>query len=176
MNKLVIITGISGSWKTTIQDKLLSRWWVRPINFTTRKPRSDSELDEYVFLDTDVYFEKMKRWDFLECTNYNGNWYGISSTLPKWDVCIVLDPIGREQVLEKLTRTYPDVKPICIYLDLAEELQQSRLQKRWDSDEQITARKRDNKWFSPSRDSVILNADNNVEALADEICEIFKKT
>ena len=176
MNKLLIITWISGSWKTTLQDELLSRWWVRPINFTTRKPRSDEELDEYVFLNTEQYFSKMKNWDFLESTNYNGNWYWVSSHLQEWDVCIVLDPIGREQALEKMTRLLPNLKPVCIYLDLSSDKQIDRLRKRWDSDEQIKARQRDFKWFSPSKSSHCLDANLETKKLADDICEIFKKT
>ena len=63
--RIVIITWVSCSGKTTLQNELLARWWNRPINFTTRKPRTEeanielwplfewddftaSEFDEYI--------------------------------------------------------------------------------------------------------------------------------
>lgn len=177
MNNLLIITGISASGKTTLQDELLNRWWKKPQNFTTRKPRSDNELDEYVFLDKDKYFIKMRNWDFMEHTNYNGNWYAISKYLPEWNICIVLDPVGREQVLEKVAREWLDYNITCVYLDINKWLQEQRLTNRWDSPEQKRMRKTDLQWFSPSLSSKVYSGVNDVNKLADEIeCEILKKT
>lgn len=177
MNNLLIITGISASGKTTLQNELLQRWWKRPQNFTTRKPRSDEELDEYIFLDKDKYFIKMANWDFLEHTNYNGNWYAISKYLPEWNICIVLDPVGREQVLEKVAREKLDYNVTCVYLDITKGLQQERLNNRWDSKEQITLRDTDLDWFSPSTKSKIYNGAEDVIKLSDDIeCEILNKT
>jgi guanylate kinase len=61
---------VSASGKTTLQEELLKRDWNRPYNFTTRKPRSEEELDEYVFITKEQFFEKMEKGDFLENTNY----------------------------------------------------------------------------------------------------------
>lgn len=177
MNNLVIITWVSGSWKTTIQEEMLQRWWKRPLNFTTRKPRNDWELDEYVFLDRDKYFIKMWNWDFLEHTNYNWNWYAISKYLPKWNVCIVLDPVGREQVLEKISREGLDYNVTCVYLDINRKTQDQRLTSRWDSKEQKAERKKDFNWFSPNSTWYVLDGTNEVKELVDYIeCEILEMT
>lgn len=177
MNNLLIITWVSASGKTTLQEELLKRWWDRPLNFTTRKPRSDEELDEYIFLDKDNYFIKMSKWDFLEHTNYNGNWYAVSKFLPKWNVCIVLDPVGREMVLEKVARENLDYNVTCVYLDINKSLQQQRLNKRGDTKEQKELRETDFKWFNPNVKSVIYNWAEDVTILADAIeCELLEKT
>ncbi len=165
MNKLIILTWISASWKTTTQEELMKRWWKRPINFTTREPRNDDELDEYIFLTKEQYFLKMQAGDFLEHTNYNGNWYGISNTLPEWNVCIVLDPVGREQVLEKIAREKREVEVRCIYLEISRELQEERLKERgteW-------ARSTDIEWFSPNWKSEIFDGSRSVISITDEL-------
>jgi len=54
---------------------MLERGWKRPINFTTRKPRSEREKDEYVFIDEKTFMTKFANGDFLEHTNFNGNYY-----------------------------------------------------------------------------------------------------
>lgn len=177
MNNLLIITWVSASGKTSIQEELLKRWWVRPINFTTRKPRSDEELDEYVFLDKDKYFIKLWKWDFLEHTNYNWNWYGVSKYLPNWNVCIVLDPVGREQVLEKIAREWLKYNVTCVYLEIDKKLQTERLNKRWDSPEQKKLRSVDFQWFSPNGNSLIFNWAEDIEVLANKIeCEALEMT
>lgn len=44
---VMILTWVSGSWKTTLQDKLIKEFWfTRPINYTTRLPRDKKSLDE----------------------------------------------------------------------------------------------------------------------------------
>ena len=123
MKTLVILTWPSWSGKTTLQQELLNRWWSRPLNFTTRKPRTkerienlsssppwedflSEELDEYIFLTEWQYMKKLINWDFLEHTNWYGNWYWMSKFLPEWDVIAILDPVGRAQVMEKAARIW----------------------------------------------------------------------
>lgn len=187
MNRLVIITWASASGKTTLQNELLNRWWVRPINFTTRDPRtpeaeselnSDNatgedftaeELDEYIFLTDEQFHLKLKKWDFLEHTNYNWNWYGVSKVLPSGSVCIVLDPVWRSQVLEKIARERLDYEVTTVFLDISKELQTERLAKRWDSKEEIAKRLEDFKWFHPTRNCLVLDWGIESSKLADII-------
>lgn len=209
MERLVIVTWISGSWKSTLQENVMREYgYTRPINFTTRKPRSkdaieelrenkiwwhrdevneteyeqpcwdfsSEELGEYIFLSQKQYFKKLANWDFLEHTNYNGNWYGVSSHLPDENMCIVLDPVWLEQVKEKMTRLYPEVKLVCIYLEINEEVQRERLEKRWDDEEKIKERMKDNKWFSPSKKSVVLDWTKSEIALLEEVWVVLKMT
>jgi len=166
--RLVIITWVSASGKTTLQDELLSRGWKRPINFTTRKPRSDDEMDEYLFLTEEQYFFKLRKWDFLEHTNYGWNWYGVWKALPEWeDVCVVLDPVGKTQVLEKIARENIDVKVDCFFLECSKELQKTRLEKRGDSAEEVEKRERDFKWMYPQNSDILVDGGWSWKLLAD---------
>lgn len=153
MNRIILITGVSASWKTTTQDELLKIWWKRPINFTTRQPRWDNELDEYVFLKRNQFLTKLWNGDFLENTNYWWNFYWVSKTVEemykKWEnVCIILDPIGRSQVMEYLSRKW--IPYDTYYLRITPKLQEERLYDRWDDDEEVYKRKRDFEWFHPT--------------------------
>jgi guanylate kinase len=173
--RIVLITWVSGSWKTTLQNRLLELWWVRPINFTTRKPRdtnidrvddewdySSKELQEYVFLDYDTYFKKLRSWDFIEHTHYNWNWYGIWWCMPKnKNVCIVVDPIGREQLVRDLTLSWHKVETYFISID--RETQLNRLIERGDDAKAINARKKDFEWFYPSKSCTILDWLDSIE-------------
>ena len=179
--RIITITGVSASGKTTLQEELLKRGWNKPLNYTTRKPRdkealhsldedgdfNSPELDEYIFLNENLFFKKLKNGDFLENTNYWWNKYGVNKIFPKWDICIILDPIGRSQVLEHFTRRWISVE--SYYIEITQELQLERLNKRGDNDKQILMRKRDFKWFSPTNKCKRLNGKEDPDVLADII-------
>jgi len=180
--RIIIITGVSCSWKTTLQNELLERGWNRPLNYTTRKPRdkealvsidaegdfNSKELDEYIFLSENNFFNKLKNWDFLENTNYNWNYYWVGRVwMPKWNIAIVLDPAWRSQVLEYYTKRGIEVE--TYYMDITKELQEERLIKRGDDEKQIIARKRDFKWFSATNKCIRLNWKEDPDILANLI-------
>jgi len=185
MSRIILLTGVSTSWKTTLQNELLNRGWSRPLNYTTRKPRDEnaltfvdedwdftsSELDEYIFISEKNFFKKLRNGDFLESTNYMGNRYwvigGGRTKLPEWDVCIILDPIWRSQVLEYFIRMWVEVE--TYYLEISQDTQLKRLADRGDTEKQVLRRKRDFKWFSPTNKCMRLNWEWSVEKLADII-------
>lgn len=168
MRRIIIITWVSWSWKTTLQEELLRRWWVRPLNFTTRNPRSDLEQDEYIFLTKEQYLYKFWMWDFLENTNYWWNMYAVSKYLPEeWNICIVLDPVGRAMASEYFIRN--NIEFETIYLDINEKIQEERFLKRWDSIEEVNKRKKDFNWFSPTNNCTILDWRTDVDILANLI-------
>ena len=160
--RIVIITWVSWSWKTTLQESLLKKGWKRPINFTTRKPRNENEVDEYVFLNKEQFVKKLINWDFLEFTQYNWNFYGVSNTLTEdANYCIILDPIWRAQVMNTLS--YKGISYETFYIDIDPEEQLKRLRKRGDTEEQIKLRLNDFKWFHPTPGCVLLNWETKVE-------------
>jgi guanylate kinase len=165
---IVLLTWVSCSWKTTLQKELLSRGWNRPINFTTRLPRNDWELDEYVFLTREQFDFKFNKWDFLEFTNFNWNKYGVSNTLKQnTKYIIILDAIGRSQVMEQLARKW--LQPKTFYLEISEEEQLKRLNDRGSPKEEIENRMKDRLWFHPTPNCVILNWSWSIKTLADII-------
>lgn len=160
--RIVIITWVSASWKTTLQEELLRRGWMRPVNFTTRRPREreaydidadwdyiSQELDEYVYTDRKTLLNKFANWDLLEVSQYWGNLYWVSKYFPKdKNVCIILDPSWREQVLSYYARLWKEVD--TVFLDIGKEEQERRLLLRGDRSDEILVRRTDFKWFFPT--------------------------
>ena len=186
--RLVIITGVSCSWKTTLQEEMIGRWWKRPINFTTRKPRSEwtledvdknfdlssTESEEYVFLKQSTFFEKLKNGDFLETTNYWWNWYWVSKFLPEGRTCVVLDPVGKAQVLQKIATEQLDIQVDTFFMETSRELQNERMKKRGDSEEEREKRKLDFNWMWVSHNDMIIDWAWSPKLLAD-IIENYKQ-
>lgn len=179
--RLVVITWVSGSGKTTIQDKMISSWeWSRPNNVTTRKPRdenifnsldwdwdySSDESNEYIFFDK-IKFEAFNdRWYFLETTNYWWNRYWILNALPKGNIVVIVDPIGRAEILRKKAIWELEEYSIeCFYIEIPRELQLERLTNRWDNPNEIKKRTTDFGWFKPQQWDIIINWNWSIDCL-----------
>jgi guanylate kinase len=169
VKRLVILTGISGSWKTCLQNELMNiYWWKAPINFTTRAPRSDDDKDEYVFLSEQQFFNKLRNWDFLEDTKGYDNYYAISRVLPDSDIVLVLDSAWREQVVKAMV--WIDTHSVeTYYLSLSDFQQECRLSKRGDSEEVKEKRKNDSSFITPSTSCTIINGEEPTSELAEWI-------
>lgn len=166
MSRIIILTWPSGSWKTTLQEKMLETGkWKRPLNCTTRQPRSDKELDEYVFLSKEQFLLDLERWYFLEHTNYNWNYYWVLNFVPKEELnyIIILDPVWRSMASEYFVRN--NIEFETFYLEITPEEQEQRLIKRGDSEEERIRRSNDFKWFSPTPQCKILSWNNSIECL-----------
>jgi hypothetical protein len=177
--EVVILTWVSGSWKTTIQEKLLELWRRRPINFTTREMRDESELDEYIFISKAQFLTKLKNWDFLEHVEYNGNFYGISNYFLRdsfkiwhkeykaanlWNkIVIVAEPVWREQIAVALSKAW--IKYKKYFLDIPPEVQYKRLVKRWDNILSIRERLNDFDTFCPTAKCHVLNWELDIDLL-----------
>ena len=170
---LLILTGVSTSWKTTLQKELMTRWWKSAINFTTREPRSEKERDEYVFIDKPTFMTKLINWDFIEHTDYNGEYYGASRFLPKGNVVMVLDPVGRAQVMSEYARK--DLSLNTAYLSISKDTQMKRLEERHMSVRDIEARHKDYQWFHKTKFCLELDGEMEVGRAAD-IVEANMKT
>lgn len=169
MNELLLITWVSASWKTTLQEELLRRWWSRPYNFTTREPRSDAELDEYVFLSKEQFLFKLKKWDFLEFTTYWWNFYWVSRALLWNKISIIVDPIWRGQIIEKVYREKLPYKIKTVFLEIDKKTQRERLNKRWDIEEEIKKRALDFNFFYPTPNCLILDWNLNTNELIEQL-------
>ena len=168
VNKIVLLTGVSWSGKTTLQEELIHRGWASPQHFTTRKPRGDEELDDYVFLTREQFLTKLGNWDFLEHMEFNWAWYSISKFLPKMkNVVIIVDPEGRQQLTKKFKREWVEYK--SYYLDIDKQTQTERLAKRGDEEETKKERSNDFDLFFPSPKCKILDWSLDATHLADII-------
>lgn len=163
--KIVVLTGISWSWKTTLQQEMLKRWWNSPYNYTTRSPRSEEEKDEYIFPSEEQFIKMLKKWHFIEWAYQYNTFYWMR--VNKDRTILVLTPEWREQV-----RRLTNWKAHFFYLHLSEDKQKERLIQRGDSEDTLKQRADDYKWMSPAVWDVVLDATKDVEVLADEIEKI----
>lgn len=172
MKTQIIFTWVSWSWKTTLMEKLLeeypSSFW-RPIQYTTRKPRDDKELDIYVFLTRTQFMDKLANGDFAEFTEYNWNLYAISSIInTSISNIFIVEPVGRSSL-----KKYFDINEIphkSYYLEISEEDTLKRLVGRWASVKEIESRLKDFKYFYPEVTDKVLDAtlpiDRNISHIA----------
>ena len=169
-NTVCLITGPSASGKTTLQKDLVNMGWGKPVNFTTREPRSDDELDEYVFIDESTFATKMSMGDFSEMTNYAGNLYAMTRHFDQdRKLAIIVDPVGKaalEAFFTKEGRRY-----FTVWIDCDEDTRLQRLLERGTSVKGIKERLSDAEWMkkvNPTYDLTLDGTLNHME-LASEV-------
>lgn len=111
--KLIIISGISGSGKSTVYKAMLERYeeYVVSISKTTRAPR-DYEVEgvDYFFCTREEFEDDIKNEKFLEYAEYVNNYYGTpkeyvdSQRALGKDVILEIEIQGAFQVKKK----YPE--------------------------------------------------------------------
>jgi guanylate kinase len=111
--RFVVISGPSGTGKTTIVQRLLDRSPVRlvkSVSATTRPPRKNEVPgDDYYFLSPEEFKARRERGEFIECAEVHGtgNWYGTLKSeiarareLGGWAL-LEIDVQGALQIMEK---------------------------------------------------------------------------
>lgn len=136
---IIVISGPGGVGKGTVVSRLLkkddqlhlSRSW------TTRDRRPSEPPDAYTFVDRPTFEAHIAREGFLEHAEFLGNLYGspFPEHLEAGDLILEIDVQGAEQIRHR------EPEALLIYLDApSPEVQEQRLRRRGDSDEQIQAR------------------------------------
>ena len=174
-NKIVIITWVSGSWKTTLHEMLKKRDGFNcPLHYTTRKPRNDKELDEYVFLTNEQFLTKLQNGDFSEHTVYNGNFYALSAHFDtQAKTAVILEPVGKWE-FEKYCRVNW-IKTLSIFLDIDEKKMEERLwMNRGESVQTIEQRKKDFLYFIPEGYDYVIDASWTAEETYNHVSHILK--
>lgn len=129
---IFVITGPTGSGKTTVKNYLNDKYNIPTIITHTTRPKRKNEIDgkDYYFEDEKSFSEK----NFLESVEYAGNKYGSSyegleKGFDKSDlVCIVLDTKGAITYKNKLD---DEIIPIFLKVKSNEDLKK-RMLKRGD--------------------------------------------
>lgn len=106
-NKLIVITGATGTGKTTVSDYLKEKYKIVPvITHTTRPPRFNEKNGEDYYFENDQSFEDNH---YLERVKYSNYQYGSSyeGLRKAWKVnpiaSIVLDTQGAITYAQKLS-------------------------------------------------------------------------
>ena len=77
MKRAIIIVGASGVGKTTVANVILENpQFCLVRSATTRKPREDGNVSEYIYLSSEEFGDAVKNGEMLEFTEYGGNFYG----------------------------------------------------------------------------------------------------
>jgi guanylate kinase len=180
---VAILLWVSGSWKTTIQEELINNYWfIKPITFTTRQPRSKKiydvdrywdfnceELDEYVFISEAQFIKKIKNWDFAEYNNYNWNWYWKSKYINKdKNNCLIVEPLWYISLMRYFNSEW--IPYISFYIDIDEETQEYRLWVlRRENYTEITKRKKDFEYFKSCNYDKIIDWSLDIKTISEII-------
>lgn len=145
--KLIILSGPSGVGKGAIITKLFANKSLNlaySVSITTRKPRNkEQEGINYFFVDVPTFLKHIKLNEFLEYTNFIGNYYGTSKNYvlslqnQGYNVILEIEVDGASQVLKNYQqRDGDDIISIFIMPPSYQELEQ-RIRMRASESEDI---------------------------------------
>lgn len=143
---LIVVSGPSGAGKDTIINEVIKRKninaWVS-ISMTSRLPRGKEENGkDYFFVTKEEFEDNIKKGNFLEYAEYNGNYYGtpkhkIDEYLNKGiDVILIIEIQGALQIKELI----PEALFIFIMPPSMEELKERLIARGTDSNDKIISR------------------------------------
>ena len=143
---LIVVSGPSGAGKDTIINEVIKRKninaWIS-ISMTSRLPRGNEENGkEYFFVTKEEFEDNIKKGNFLEYAEYNGNYYGtpkhkIDEYLNKGiDVILIIEIQGALQIKELI----PEALFIFIMPPSMDELKKRLIARGTDSNEKIISR------------------------------------
>ncbi len=172
---LILITWVSWSGKTTLQNHCLEKGMTTLYNYVTRSPREDSEIDSYIFLTEEQFEFKKANGELAEHVHYDNHYYWMSRrTLTGKDlvnevkdVVAIVTPDWREQLLE-LCKT-EGIECRTFFLGISETIQEERILKRGGDMELVRRRKSDFDEFFYTEDCLVLDGTENTEVLYTKI-------
>lgn len=164
---MLVLIGESGVGKTTIEDELIKKGYVRAISHTTREKRAnDVDGVNYFFVSREEMEELDKKGELAERIDFCGNVYALCKEQCKTDKIVVVAPEGLKQLLAK-----DDLDIFSVYLCAPDEVRKERMLGRGDTLEKAEERLAyDRETFAGIRDMVNITLDNSVKTL-DEIVE-----
>jgi guanylate kinase len=136
-NTLFLITGASGSGKTTVMRSIMDN---ELVSFTTRKSRS-GEVDgkDYIFISKEEFNHLLTNDGLMEQTEYSGQFYGLTrqefeTKIANGHVFFICDVNGMTQ----MKTLYDNCISIFIYAEKEDAIKQMKL--RGDNEESINKR------------------------------------
>ncbi|UXO88818.1 guanylate kinase [Bacillus safensis] len=114
MNKLIVLSGHSGSGKTSLMRQVMKN---EVVSFTTRKPRQ-GEIDgvDYKFISLEKFEELKEKSKLIEQIKYSGNYYGIDqeefeNKMSLGNAFVIVDYHGMQQI----KKMYPNCVTLFLY-------------------------------------------------------------
>jgi guanylate kinase len=166
---LLVISSPSGTGKTTIAEKLLSRHpeFIKSISFTTRdKRKGEKEGKDYSFLSREAFLKKIKKGELIEWAEVYESYYGTPQKIvrkalkEKKVLLMVIDVRGGLEIKRK----YPQSVLVFVLPPSFTELKR-RMRKRGAEvknlqDLRLNAALKEIR-FLPNYDYVVVNNDLN---------------
>ncbi len=181
MAPLIVITGTSGSGKSTIVKQMLERHLVDAVRFvtcTTRPPRPDeTDGTSYWFMTKEAFEKDLAANGFFEHAVVYNHYYGSSKhkleAMLGQDkpVLVILDVQGAETV----RHLYPQTK--TIFIDAPDDMLERRLKEREPDPEVIAERLRhieEERRFKPTADAVVESLDGALEEAIEATAEAIR--
>lgn len=172
----LILTWVSWSWKSTILTWLLSTFptiYWRPIQYTTRKPRSEAEKDEYVFLTQQQFLRKLINGDFIEYVEYNKELYAIGKYFDKNKTNIfIAEPVWREAL--KRYFKLNNIPFVAVFIEINKDEARRRLEGRGSKVFETDVRLKDFKYFLPSEGDAVIEWDYKPISVMNDVHKLIK--
>ncbi|MCF0123136.1 MAG: guanylate kinase [Ruminiclostridium sp.] len=142
---LIVLSGFSGVGKNTVISQVLAQ---RPeihfsVSFTTRAPRTgEVNGKDYNFVTREEFQARIRRGEFLEYAEYNGNYYGTSMKVIRdkleqgVDVLLEIEVQGAAAVMDKM----PEAVSVFLVPPSFEELSRRLYARGTDDEETIQKR------------------------------------
>jgi guanylate kinase len=137
VNKLILVSGHSGSGKTSIMKSLMDN---EVISFTTREKRTgEREGADYKFISLQQFKQMKNENRLIEWVEYSGNFYGIDSDefeqkINKDHAFCIVDYHGMKQFKDY----YPNCCTIFLYTPYEQAFHQ--MKSRGDEEDKIQSR------------------------------------
>lgn len=163
---MIVLTGKSGSGKSTIEKELIKNGYEKIVSYTTRNKR-DNEIDgvDYHFITVENFMKLEKQGVFAEYTCYGDNYYSVAKKDCNEGKVLVVEKDGLIQLKKN------KVEMVSFYIDVDVETRYQRMIK--DKREKILCRiEKDGVVFEGIEkkvDYVIKNYDNQLQKCVEEI-------
>lgn len=118
---IITLTGPSCAGKTTLEEMLVARGFVRAISTTTRPKRAGEVNGEsYYFVEQDAFRVMAAAGSFVETVEFGGNCYGLSVAevvrlidLGK-PIVVVCEPTGQKQIAAWCAANNVEILPVFV--------------------------------------------------------------
>jgi guanylate kinase len=180
---IILLTGASGSGKSSVLDALLKDKKLRVIRFVTNttRPKRPGERHgkDYWFLDKKTFEAQIKKRTFYEWAHVYDNYYGSSKTemarllKGKKAIVMILDVQGTKTI----KRHHPEA--IAVFIDAPTASLRRRLKERGSDITDLKRRLAEiakEKKYKPKADVVIVNKDGDLRKTVLRVKQLIRNS